>query len=478
MATPYAILLDSIPDTIGIVMICASFYYVRRQKLSQFVDVRRLLLLVDSFFAGVLILDLLDRLYTATEFAIIDSLFQSILILSDVAFLTAISYIIYVRPREKTFKDRVKALVTSRLWPHGILLFSYMGILLFAILYLVFDTPYTVVNLSTLGGVQVTTLEYNHSAVIISAVIVAVFIAYPSVETFLAARQVRNRLVGRAIQVLGLSWVVIGAELFTFNGYLINQGINLTEIGYLISAVSFSVSVGVFRRASILEEFLGGIKKQSAQVHSINPFSNRIVTLANTVDGKRTSEGAGHSVSSSNLLQESRSILLELNPSVSYEELVMDLALESTSKGRAVFAFTPNGSPIHKRLTAVPDVKLYVISSNVSYPKASDQPNTILVPQYDMAITLNILDKIANNSNPEMKTTVVFDNLSDLILLTGFENSYRFLKKAIEVMNVSSVTSVFLLIAGAQELRTLSIIKSMFSTQLAFDSTGLKMNKW
>src|SRR5487761_212331 len=179
MATAYAQILDSIPDMIGILMIGTAFYLVRRQRLSQFVDVRKLLLLVDAFFACVLFLDLLNRLYIATEFAVIDDLLQSLLILSDVAFLTAISYVIYVRPREKTFKKRVGALLTTRLWPHGIVLFSYMGYLLFAILYLIFDAPYTISNLSTIGGVPVIGLEYNQDAEIVSIIILVIFVAYP-----------------------------------------------------------------------------------------------------------------------------------------------------------------------------------------------------------------------------------------------------------------------------------------------------------
>src|SRR5487761_145452 len=111
MATAYAQILDSIPDMIGILMIGTAFYLVRRQRLSQFVDVRKLLLLVDAFF--------------------------------------------------------------------GIVLFSYMGYLLFAILYLIFDAPYTISNLSTIGGVPVIGLEYNQDAEIVSIIILVIFVAYP-----------------------------------------------------------------------------------------------------------------------------------------------------------------------------------------------------------------------------------------------------------------------------------------------------------
>jgi hypothetical protein len=359
-----------------------------------------------------------------------------------------------------------------------------MGYLLFAILYLLFDGPYTVTNLSTLGGLQVTGLEYNQGAEIVSIIILAVFFAYPSVETFMAARQIRNRFVGRNIWALGISWIVIGTELFVFNGYLINQGIDLREIGYLVSAVAFFVSIVIFRRVSVLEEFFVAKKLSGvgSSFSSSNPFSSRIVTTPAAATAKGKSAAAiiiddEEDLKISNLIGRSNAILLEVDPSMSYEELVRDFAIESSSNGYSVFAFTANGSPIHRIISSLSEVRMYVGSSDISYPKPTNQPNTILVPVYDAAIMLDIFDTIASNSSPEAKAAMIFDNLSDLVLITGFESSFKFLKKTIEILNDSNLAVVFLLISGTLESRTLNTIRSLFARHLAFDSSGLKITR-
>jgi hypothetical protein len=501
MATPYAQVLDSIPDIVALLIVVAAFNLVRRQRLSQFADVRILLLLVDALFAGVLIIDLLDRLYStmSAQFAVVDTLIQSVLILSDVAFLTAISYVIYVRPQEKTFKERVRALITARLWPHGILIFSYTGYLLFSILYLLFGASYSINSLTTVGGVKVTGLEYNQGTEIVSVVILGIFFAYPSVEMFMAARRMRNRFVGRNIQALGMSWIVIGVELFIFNGYLVNHGIDLREIGYLVSAAAFSVSLVIFRRVSVLEEFFATAKKEqsvrvssSSSFSSTAPFSSRIVAMPAVASaGAHSSSIAGMPSGRedgveqekemkicSRLIKENAALLLEVDPISKYEEMVRDLAIESSSIGYSVFAFTANGSPRHRILSALPQVRMYVMSSDISYPRpASNQPRTMLVPVYDGAIMLDIFDTLSRNSTPEAKSVVIFDNLSDLVLTAGFENSFKFLKKTIEVLNDSNVSIFFLLISETLEARSLNIIRSLFGRHLAFDLSGLEITR-
>ena len=390
--------------------------------------------------------------------------------------MTAISYVIYARPREKTFKDRVYALLTLRLWPHGILLFSYMGYLLFAIIYLIFDAPYTVSNLSTLGGVQVTTLEYNYDTVIILIIVIAIFVTYPSAQIFVAARQTRNRFVGRTLQGYGLSWIVIGAEIFLFNGYLINKGIDLGEIGYLVSAAAFSLSAVIFRKVSILEEFFLATRNKSRTPNSSNPFSSRIVAMPSVAERQHTALVA-EDLKIADII-DGKAILLEMDASTTYEDLIRDFALESSSSGYSVLAFTANGSRIHKTLSVLPDIRMYVGSSNVPYPTPGDQPNLIFVPAYDEAIMLEIFETVGRNLTSGAKAVIVFDNLSELVLLRGINNSYKFLKMAIEILVESTtLSSLFLLISGAQETRTLNVMQGLFSRHLVFNRSGLRITR-
>ena len=72
----------------------------------------------------------------------------------------------------------------------------------------------------------------------------------------------------------------------------------------------------------------------------------------------------------------------------------------------------------------------------------------------------------------------MFDNLSELVLLRGIDNSYKFLKRAIEVLGEpTTLSSLFLLISGAQETRTLNLMRGLFSRHLVFNRSGLRITR-
>jgi hypothetical protein len=184
----------------------------------------------------------------------------------------------------------------------------------------------------------------------------------------------------------------------------------------------------------------------------------------------------------SDLIKENTAILLEVDPVSRYEEMVRDLGLESSSIGHSIFAFTANGSPVYRTLSsALPHERIYAMSSDVSYPKpVGNQPSTILVPVYDGAVMLDIFDTLSRSSaTPEAKKkpVIVFDNLSDLVLTTGFESSFKFLKKTIEILQDSNLSVFFLLISGTLEARYLNTIRSLFRRHLTFDLSGLKTTR-
>jgi hypothetical protein len=116
------------------------------------------------------------------------------------------------------------------------------------------------------------------------------------------------------------------------------------------------------------------------------------------------------------------------------------------------------------------------MTRKVSYPKAGERPDEVLVPSTDQSVLLNVLDK-AITSNPDLKFGVVFDSISDLILLSGLETTYKFLKQANEMLSTHHVTALFLMTAGAHSEREENVVKSLYSNIVGFENGQLAAQK-
>jgi hypothetical protein len=112
----------------------------------------------------------------------------------------------------------------------------------------------------------------------------------------------------------------------------------------------------------------------------------------------------------------------------------------------------------------------------VSYPKPGERLDEVLVPSADQSVLLNVLDK-AITSNPDLKFGVVFDSVSDLVLSSGLEVAYKFLKQANEMLGNNRVTAIFLMTFGAHSEREVNVVKSLFSNILSFHDTQLTIQK-
>ena len=168
--------------------------------------------------------------------------------------------------------------------------------------------------------------------------------------------------------------------------------------------------------------------------------------------------------------------LLEVDSSLAYEQVVVDFAVELSSNNLPVYAFTSKGSPVYNALNRVPGVRFYILSGKVSYPRPDDQPYQILVPNNDHAVLLDLLDKtIASNS--ATGAAIIFDSVSDMVILTGVESAYKFLKQANESMGGNKVASIFLMTAGAHEERVVNVLRGLFPNILVYDSSGLRMTR-
>jgi hypothetical protein len=464
---PTALLIPAI-HLITLVITGMSALYVLRQKTTEYLQVRNLLVMVHTFFMGVVALELLRDFVIGSFFMTVYTISGTSFVLADVFLLTLVALAIFYRPKGKGFMDIVKEVFRHQTQATFFLLYStYIAI---SGVYLFVPGTFTQQNVPNIVGYlqgqtacatlpfgcQMAT-QYDSFYLGMLLGILLIFMAYPSGLLLMARARSSDAEVRAAFTVLPIAWVAIGLDLLFFNGYLLNGGIDASAVGYLVAAAAFAATAATFRRATLLSAFFQPtVPVQTPSVTPVTTFSGRLGLATDKVLGKE--------------------FLLEVNPSVRYEESIRDLALELGTKQYLLFAFTSRGSPVYNSLSGLENVRFFTMTTRVSYPKPGDLPTEVLVPANDQSVLLNVLDK-AITTNPNLKFGLVFDSITDLILSAGLETTYKFLKQAIEMASSHSVTAVFLFTSGAHNEREENIIRNLFSNQLSYGSGQLSVQK-
>ncbi len=172
-----------------------------------------------------------------------------------------------------------------------------------------------------------------------------------------------------------------------------------------------------------------------------------------------------------------KSLLLEVDPAISYEAIVKEFARAFTSSKSAVFAFTWKGGPIYGVLSTIDGVQIFSMTSQATYPRQAGQGAEVLVPHDDPAV---LLDLTANTlqANENRRALMIFDSISDLIISLGFERAYAFLKSQKEILaREPNVTALFVAKRNAQDERIMSLIRGLYTDHLLYDSSGLKVTR-
>ncbi|MHB1867416.1 MAG: hypothetical protein ACYCPP_00545 [Nitrososphaerales archaeon] len=448
------ITLDIVVPAIDIFTICLtglSGYFVYRQSTTLYGEVKILLLYVHIFFGGVMVLELLRNFLTSSLFIGIYTVLGTSFILWDVLLLMTVGAAVYLRPEGHGIRSLLAAIIRKRL-TGGV----YVAIALFTLgvdAYLAIFQPFTSVQVQNIVGIQVGSTSFDQTYLALILVVLLLFLTYPTALFLLARSKTKDRQVRRALLLLPIVWGAIGLDLVIFNGFLLSEKIDDVAVGYLFASIAFAITATIFRRASLLSGFFGPLS--GLQLNApIFPLSQSLGIQSSTLVG--------------------RIFLFELDPSYNYEQVVDNFALELLSNKALVFAFTSKRSPVYNSLSKIKGVRFYILSSAVSYPKASDVPEEILVPLNDQAILLDIINKTIA-SDPDTKIGLIYDNISDLILSSSLESAYKFLKQANEIIDVNRVASMFLFTASAHDERTTNLVKTLFTNHILMTSAGPKM---
>jgi hypothetical protein len=445
--------LEILVDAVTLVVVTLGIYFASRQEPTQYRDAKPLLVLSWSVFLGVVVVQLAGDLYTTVNLARIYTLISVPLILTDVAVLSILSYVIYARQSEPDISDRIRAMLKPRNRTSGVLLSAFTAYLASLVVYVLLAQPFAIVALPDLFGAQTYSTLFNPSAVPLLLLVLVGFLGYACGHLLLAAGRLASRATARALRIFALGWVVTGVSLFFFVGYSVDLGVDATALGFFIVAISFGAAVNVFRRESSLGGFFESMKSVVPDTH---PFAGRVAAR------NPSFQGGGM-------------MLLEVSPESSYDEVVRDFASEQVSNGNSLFVFTSRAKPIYKTLQQVPQTRFFIMTSEVSYPKPASELE-VLIPQDNEAVLLSIIDRTLT-ANPESRMSFVFDSVSDLLLSSGLERTYKFLKQVLEMTSDPRITGLFLAVGHAHDERAMNFVKSLFATHLAFDDSGLEVTR-
>lgn len=171
-----------------------------------------------------------------------------------------------------------------------------------------------------------------------------------------------------------------------------------------------------------------------------------------------------------------RKILLEFDPSSNYEKAVNDFMAEVFADGESVALFTRMGSAVHSVSDRQDATQFFFLTPRVSVPTAGDSKNKVLLPINNVPLLLDALDEVVKK-HPQENISVIFDDLSGLVLSIGLEKTYEFLRYALEVLASEKVTVLFLFNPEAHDPKVAFSLRSLFKDQVSYGKDGLKIIK-
>ncbi|MBI2184620.1 MAG: hypothetical protein HYU39_06640 [Thaumarchaeota archaeon] len=435
-----------------LIIIAVSVVMLFRQKGSYFKPVRLFLISAYLLFSITLILEFLRDIFETDIVAFYyTQIGLSAVILANLA-LTVSAATLAQQPSivlsHFGFKSK-----RSLNWA----LLSYALFAAFLLASLWVTEPFTMSIAVRPYGDEVLTPMFHDWYSLGLVVLLFAFVAYPSRMMILRSRMIRSPIASRALMILPVSWSGVGGVLIVFNGYLRLLGIEAVDIGNLISAGLFSVTTYFFRRITLLESFF----EEPAVVLPVKPeqeglFSSRLGVSGSQILGKK--------------------MLLEFDPSSSFERIVKDFVYESLSASLLALVLTRRGSPVHLALEDQPQVRFLCLTPSVSYPQQGASERELLLPSEDLSIVLGAMDK-ALSAEPDAKITIVVDSLSGIIISSGFEKTYSFLVYSLELLSNPRVTALYLLNPSANDPKNVSTIRALFATQIAQRDGGFRVVK-
>jgi len=338
----------------------------------------------------------------------------------------------------------------------------YRGYIIFILFLTWVLGPWQIQQTQNTGGELYYDSIYETWYLVALAIVLLAFIAYPCMLFLKAGHKFKQTQLAGVLNWFGVGWIGIGLTLIIFHGLLPSLNVQMVEISHLLNLAFFGIMAYAFRKTTILESLF-----------------ERLHTATYTTPPKDLNERAKVFSKALGLTHGQvigKNILLEFDPTSNYEGVIEDFVDEALANAESVAVFTSKGSAIHSALRNRSNVKFLILTQSISTPQANASENKILLPANDSSLLLDALNKVLK-ACPERNSSIVFDNVSSLILLTGFEKAYGFLRYALELLTLENGTSLFLLDPGAHDIEIASGIRSLFNDQITYRKEELRVVK-
>jgi len=196
-----------------------------------------------------------------------------------------------------------------------------------------------------------------------------------------------------------------------------------------------------------------------ASAHLTKPFDNiglltEVKRCLNEVRGWKFSKQLG--IEHSKLV--GKKILLEFDPTTDYERLVRDFVSECTFLAERVIILTPKGSRVRQALEGDEGTKFV-----------------------ELERTSELLSMLISDSKEPV--TMVVDSLTELVFNrdpngTPPTSVHSFIQKALETLDETRVTAVFLMNPSAHDSKEVATVKGAFSHQLVYEKSGVSVARF
>ena len=211
----------------------------------------------------------------------------------------------------------------------------------------------------------------------------------------------------------------------------------------------------------------------------LKAFGGGKCTATRVLDFIEHQDAFSKRINTSHLQLRGSKILLEFDPTSDYEKVVEDFVKEAVANFEPICIFTSSASAVRECLAKQPSIScstnFFLMSVAASVPEALSKNETIL-PAKNAPIILNSINEVLKLF-PDVNVFFVFDSLSELILLVGFDDAYKLLRFIIEMLPADKATALFLLNPAAHDSKIVSMIRSMFNNQLGYNEKELKVVK-
>lgn len=159
-----------------------------------------------------------------------------------------------------------------------------------------------------------------------------------------------------------------------------------------------------------------------------------------------------------------RKTLLIVDHASGFYQALINFISEAMTNNESLFVFTSRNSLLHTALSGE-KVKFYLLSPKISSLKHINKKKT-LVPMRDLSVLLDTITKTWKKGIRKPRT-IIFDNLSDTILMCGFEKTYKFMRFLLESKSSPKVTALFIFNPAAHDSAMSSSIRSLFQFRSA-----------